>query len=87
MAKKDELYGIDETAKMSEAQTEFAVFCIENVALKLGIPGDEIYGLLTKESRILDEYIIQNYEMLHTQDKEYIVNDIIDYMKECGVLK
>ena len=72
---------------MSENEIEFAIFCIENVALKLGIHGDEEYRLLTKDSKILDEYIVPNYEMLHTQDKEYIVNDIIDYMKECGVLE
>ena len=68
-------------------QVEFSVFCIENVAVKLGISGDEVYRLLTKDNDILDEYIIPNYEVLHTQDKEYIVSDIIDYMKECGVLK
>ena len=68
---------------ISKNQVEFSVFCIENVAVKLGISGDEVYRLLTKDNDILDE----NYEVLHTQDKEYIVSDIIDYMKECGVLK
>ncbi|MDD3253213.1 MAG: DUF3791 domain-containing protein [Lachnospiraceae bacterium] len=73
--------------ELDNNQVEFSVFCIENVAAKLGISGDEAYQLLTKNKDILDEYIIPNYEMLHTQGKEYIVNDIIDYMKECGVLK
>lgn len=36
-------------------------------------------------SDILNEYIIPEYEVLHTQSKEYIVNDIIDIMKERGV--
>lgn len=84
MEKNNEPYGID---AMSNNQVEFAVFCIENVASKLGIPGDEAYRLLTNNQNILDKYIITNYEILHTQDKEYVVNDIIDYMKECGVLK
>lgn len=66
---------------------EFAVFCIENLAIKLKLPGGEVYQLLIKDNSILDEYIIPNYEILHTQDKEYIITDIIDYMKECGVLK
>lgn len=73
--------------EMSNAQVEFSVFCIENVAAKLGISGEVAYQMLTKGKNILDGYIIPNYEMLHTQDKEYIVNDIIDYMKECGVLQ
>lgn len=72
---------------MNNDEVEFSVFCIENVAAKLGISGRETYDLLTKKSKILDEYIIPNYEMIHTQGKEYIVNDIIDYMKEARVIK
>lgn len=72
---------------MNNNEVEFSVFCVENVAAKLGLSGDKVYQLLIEDKDILDEYIIPNYEMLHTQDKEYIVNDIIDYMKECGVLK
>lgn len=71
---------------IEEDVLEFSVFCIENVAAKLGISGHEAYQLLTKDNDILDEYIIPNYEILHTQDKEYIVNDIIDYLKECEEL-
>ena len=73
--------------ELDNNQIEFSIFCVENIAVKLGMSGDEVYQLLTEDKDILDEYIIPNYEMLHTQDKEYIVNDIIDYMKECGVLK
>lgn len=72
---------------MSNHEVEFSIFCVENVANKLQISGQEAYELLTVKSKILDEYIIPNYEMLHTQSKEYIVNDIIEYMKECGVIK
>ncbi len=38
-----------------------------------------------KKSNILDKYIIPGYEMLHTQSKDYIVEDILDVMKEQGV--
>ena len=73
---------IKNTSEMSKEQVEFSVFCIENVASKLGMTGDKVYQLLTEDYHILDEYIIPNYEILHTQSKEYIVNDIMDYMKE-----
>ena len=46
---------------------------------------DQIYTDLTEKSSILNEYIVPEYEMLHTQGKEYIVNDIIEVMKERGV--
>lgn len=34
-----------------------------------------------KNSRTLKDYMIPNYEILHTQSKEYIVADIIEYMQ------
>lgn len=71
----------------SDKEIEFSVFCIENIALKLRISGNKAYQMLAVDSDILDTYIIANYEILHTQSKEYIVHDIIDYMKEQEVIK
>ena len=66
---------------------DFAVFCIENVAERLNLKGSDIYSLLAEKSKILDEYIISNYEPLHTQCKEYIVDDIIECMSSKGLLE
>lgn len=73
--------------ELSDKEIEFSIFCIENVAEQLRVSGEKVYHMLTEKSDILDNYIIQNYEILHTQSKEYIVWDIIDYMKEQGVIK
>lgn len=67
-------------------ELEFAIFCIENIAAKLGISAEKVYDALTEKSDILNDYIIPEYEILHTQGKEYIVDDIIEVMKERGVL-
>lgn len=67
-------------------ELEFAVFCIENIASRLGINARQIYIMLTEKSDILNSYIVPEYETLHTQDKNYIVNDILDVMKERGVI-
>ena len=66
---------------------EFAVFCIENVAEKLGKAGNEIYNILAEKSDILDSYIIPCYDVLHTQSKSYIVDDILSYMKKRGLVE
>ncbi len=66
-------------------ELEFAVFCIENVAAKLGVDAARIYRAFTEKSDILRGYIVPEYEVLHTQSREYIVNDILDVMKERGV--
>jgi len=68
-------------------ELEFAIFCIENVASFLNQDPQEVYKLLTKDSNILNSYIVPEYEMLHTQSKEYIVNDIVEFMKESGVIE
>jgi hypothetical protein len=64
---------------------EFSVFCIESIAEKLGKTGNIVYEMLTKESNILNDYIVSCYDALHTQGKEYIVDDIIEVMKQKGV--
>lgn len=66
-------------------ELEFAIFCIENIADKLKKTADQIYVMLTEKSNILHDYIVPEYEILHTQGKEYIINDIIEVMKERGV--
>lgn len=66
-------------------ELEFAVFCIENVAAKLGVDAERVYEAFTGKSDILSGYIVPEYEMLHTQSKEYIVDDLLDVMKERGV--
>ncbi len=74
----------DEKIKNS-SELEFAVFCIENVAAKLGVDAERVYQAFTEQSDILNGYIVPEYEVLHTQSREYIVDDLIDVMKERGV--
>ena len=65
---------------------DFMIFCIEGVAEKLQLPGNAVYDLLTEKSNILSDYIVPSYDVLHTQSKQYIVDDIISLMREEGVI-
>lgn len=67
-------------------ELEFAIFCIENIAVKLNISGQDVYEMLTIETNILNDYIVPSYDVLHTQDKNYIVDEIIRIMKENNLL-
>ena len=78
--------GSDCVNRLQDKELEFAIFCIENVAIFLKRDAQDVYKMLTEESNILYDYIVPEYDMLHTQSKEYIVNDIIDFMKERGVI-
>lgn len=68
------------------SELEFAVFCIENVAAYLKVNPTELYEAFTEKSTILDDYILKNYETLHTQGKDYIIEDIVEVMEEKGCL-
>lgn len=72
---------------MNERELEFAVFCIEALASCLSVDAAEVYDALSIQSDILDQYIIPNYEVLHSQGKDYIVSDLIAVMQEEGLIK
>lgn len=72
---------------MDEKILEFTIFCIESLAEQLGISAKEIYKLINIDTDILKSYIIPCYEPLHSQSKHYIVEDLIDVLKERGALK
>lgn len=69
----------------NSSELEFAIFCIESVAIKLGVDAEQVYKAFTKKSDILNGYIVPEYEVLHTQSRDYIVDELLDVMKEKGV--
>lgn len=66
-------------------ELEFAIFCVEQVADFLGVGAECVFDAMTKKSDILYQYIVPEYEVLHTQSKEYIVDEILDVMRERNV--
>ena len=71
---------------LDPTQMEFTVFCIENLATDLAMDPTDVYDLLTMKSDILYSYIIPCFDSLHTQDRDYILEDIKQVMREKGVL-
>ena len=51
----------------------------------MGLNARDVYHRL-KTSGILADYIIPSYDVLHTFSKEYLMEDLTDFMKEKGVL-
>ncbi len=52
---------------------------------KLNLSRQETYNML-KASGILSGYIVKAYDVLHTFSSDYIADEIIDYMREKGVV-
>jgi hypothetical protein len=68
----------------NDRELEFAIFCVENIAIRLGVDAEKVYDALTVKSDILNSYIVPCFDILHTQDKDYIIDDVLNVMKERG---
>ena len=71
---------------MNTTNIGFITYIIGNLSRRLGIPQKEVYQKL-KTSRILSDYIIPSYDVLHSFSKEYLMDDLTNYMQEKGVIK
>lgn len=65
-----------------EKVSEFISFCIENFKLKHSMKGKEVTNLF-KEASVF-EFLINGYEMLHTQGRDYIISEIDVFLKNRG---
>ncbi|MFT5875248.1 MAG: hypothetical protein ACI8WT_004229 [Clostridium sp.] len=71
--------------RVNEQVLEFTIFCVESLAEELNMSAKKIYKLLKFDTDVLDHYIIPCYEALHSQSKHYIVEELIEVLKEKGV--
>ena len=65
-------------------ELSFSIFMLYSLADKWKMSPAKVYKILNSTG-ILDNYIIKCYDVLHTQGKEYLVEDITDYVREKGV--
>lgn len=65
-------------------ELEFTLFCIESLAEALHKDGASVYQELSSGKNFLQNYIIPEYGVLHTQGKEYILQELLSVMKEWG---
>ena len=67
-----------------ERELSFSIYMIYSLANKWNKSPVDVYKILNTTG-ILDDYIIACYDTLHTQGKEYLVEDITEYVREKGV--
>ena len=73
-----------EALDICEEALDFGTFCIQALAEHLGIADEAAYILLTEKTNLLDIYILKHWEVLHTQGKEYIVEDLMTVLRKKG---
>ncbi|MCI8770575.1 MAG: DUF3791 domain-containing protein [Lachnospiraceae bacterium] len=65
-------------------ELKFSIFLIHNLADQWGRPPSEVYSILNN-TKILDDYIIRCYDTLHTLGKDYLMEDITEFVIEKGI--
>lgn len=67
-----------------EKELSFSIFVLYSLADKWNKTPASVYKILNATG-ILDNYVIAGYDMLHTLGREYLVEDITEYVREKGV--
>lgn len=64
----------------NEITMGFVASCIEDVADTLGVDYSEVYRR-TDAVKMIDEYIIPNYEVLHSESRKNVTEGLIDTLE------
>lgn len=79
------LHGLSEYFGMKVEHLDFITFCVGSLADELHWSASKVYKALCSTG-LLDDYIVSCYDVLHTFSKKYIVEDLIDALREKGEL-
>lgn len=66
---------------LEKKKLTFVVFILHALGQHWNMTTPEVYEILNTTG-ILDDYIIKCYDVLHTLGKEYLVEDITEFVRE-----
>ena len=65
--------------KRNQDSAYFISFCIEQYKVEKGMSGSEVVALFSVYG--IMEYLAEHWEILHTQSRQWIVEDIDEYIR------
>ena len=68
---------------MDEKSCAFVIYLIHELANAKGLSPAQVYRTL-KQHGCIDDYLVPNYEVLHTLGTEYLMDDIGRYIAARG---
>lgn len=69
---------------LEKKKLTFVVFILHALGQHWNMTTPEVYEILNTTG-ILDDYIIKCFDVLHTLGKEYLVEDITEFVREKGI--
>ena len=70
---------------MNFDRLNFLTYCVGILSDALQMSADHVYSLL-RSSGLLTDYLLPGYDVLHTFSKDYLVEDLIQCLREKGAL-
>ena len=71
------------TLSDDELQNIFAASCVETLAKALGVSSTEAYKRM-EEVNMIDNFIYPCYDSLHTESREHVTQDLLEYLHTWG---
>lgn len=68
----------------NKAEMIFSIYLIYQLAQSWKKKPTEVFEILNS-TKILDDYIIKHYDVLHTQGNLTLIEDLSEFVKEKGV--
>lgn len=69
---------------LEKKELTFVIFILHALGQHWNMTTPEVYELLNTTG-ILDDYIIKCYDVLHALGKEFLVEDITEFVREKGI--
>ncbi|MEE0395055.1 DUF3791 domain-containing protein [Holdemanella biformis] len=69
---------------LEKKELTFVIFILHALGQHWNMTTPEVYEILNTTG-ILDDYIIKCYDVLHALGKEFLVEDITEFVREKGI--
>lgn len=69
---------------INEKEMDFVVYCVENLANYINEDSVKTFDILD-DNNLIEDYIVKFYDILHTQGKDWIIEDLVEQLEERGI--
>lgn len=69
---------------MNKEHVEYITAVVGRLSLLTGKPANVVYTKL-HEANLIDNYLVDCYDVLHTFSLDYVANDIVDILQQKGI--
>ena len=69
---------------MTADEVDFVTYCISNLSAYLTQDEAKVYCMLA-DAKVISGYIVPCYDVLHTFGKQYLMEDLLSFMRQKGL--